>query len=279
MRQGESLEFKEAKNNFDRAKLFKYVVALANEGGGHLVLGMTDKKPREVVGTSAFRNTQDLKSDVRDNTGLSIQVFEKLISEKRLLVIRAPSRPNGTAYNYKGAYFMRCGSELVPMSEDRLREIFSESRSWDAETLREGLSAAEVCEELDLEALHRFLDVPLPANEDEAVGKLVALRLAAKNGKSFSLTNAAAVTLAKDLNNFPELSRKAPRLIVYNGNPDAAKIEDCVTVAFSSLLDLTFIKPRCVNHDVNSGSLAVSKAMLSLFARSCAIAMTSTICS
>ena len=32
------LEFKEAKNQFDSQKLYEYCVAIANEGGGHLLL-------------------------------------------------------------------------------------------------------------------------------------------------------------------------------------------------------------------------------------------------
>jgi hypothetical protein len=48
------LEFKEAKNQFDSAKLNRYCVALANEGGGTLILGVTDKPPRRIVGTQAF---------------------------------------------------------------------------------------------------------------------------------------------------------------------------------------------------------------------------------
>jgi ATP-dependent DNA helicase RecG len=50
----ENLEFKEAKNQFDSTKLLKYCVALANEKGGCLVLGVTNKPPRQVVGTLAW---------------------------------------------------------------------------------------------------------------------------------------------------------------------------------------------------------------------------------
>jgi hypothetical protein len=37
------LGFKEAKNGLDRTKLNEYCVAIANEGGGHLILGISDK--------------------------------------------------------------------------------------------------------------------------------------------------------------------------------------------------------------------------------------------
>lgn len=52
----QTLEFKEAKAQFDNDKLYKYCVAIANEGGGKLILGVADKQPRSVVGTNAFRD-------------------------------------------------------------------------------------------------------------------------------------------------------------------------------------------------------------------------------
>jgi ATP-dependent DNA helicase RecG len=50
------LEFKEAKRQFDNRKLYGYCVALANESGGYILLGVSDRLPRRVVGTQAFRN-------------------------------------------------------------------------------------------------------------------------------------------------------------------------------------------------------------------------------
>jgi ATP-dependent DNA helicase RecG len=49
------LEFKEAKTQYDNQKLDRYGVALANEGGGILLLGIADKPPRQVVGTGIHR--------------------------------------------------------------------------------------------------------------------------------------------------------------------------------------------------------------------------------
>lgn len=47
----EHLEFKEAKQQYDTTKLLRYCVALANEGGGFMALGVSDKPPRRVVGS------------------------------------------------------------------------------------------------------------------------------------------------------------------------------------------------------------------------------------
>ena len=64
-----SIEFKEAKADFSFDKLAKYCAALSNEGGGRLILGVTDKKPRLIVGTQAFadlnRTTWSAVDEVR----------------------------------------------------------------------------------------------------------------------------------------------------------------------------------------------------------------------
>ena len=56
----QNLEFKEAKAQFDNRRLYKYCVALANEGGGHLLLGIEDQPPRNVVGTAAFNDPVEM---------------------------------------------------------------------------------------------------------------------------------------------------------------------------------------------------------------------------
>ena len=60
----EHLEFKEANNKYDFKKLVKYCVALANEGGGKIILGVTDKRPRKVVGSLAFNALGQTKKDL-----------------------------------------------------------------------------------------------------------------------------------------------------------------------------------------------------------------------
>lgn len=214
----ENLEFKEAKLNFGKTKLYKYCVALANEGGGTLVLGITDKVPRRIVGTSAFLNLNKLKSDVRSNVKFNVEAQELETSGKRVLAIRTPSRPKGTAYEYKGAYFMRCGEELQPMTEDRLREIFSETqKEWCLEPLKSGLSSEDVISLLDTKIFFELLGIVYPNGPDEIIEKLISLRLVTQHGKTYTINRLAGLTLANNLNDFPSLSRKAPRLIVYNG--------------------------------------------------------------
>jgi len=52
----ENIEFKEAKKQIHFDDVCRYCVAIANEGGGHFVLGMTNSPPRQVVGSAAIEN-------------------------------------------------------------------------------------------------------------------------------------------------------------------------------------------------------------------------------
>ncbi len=68
------LEFKEAKTQFDTEKLFKYCVALANEGGGKLLLGVEDKPTRRTVGSSAFPNLIKVSENLFDTLKFRVDV-------------------------------------------------------------------------------------------------------------------------------------------------------------------------------------------------------------
>lgn len=53
-KEGEEFQFKEAKRRFDSNEAAMCCCALANCGGGKLIFGITDKRPRQVVGSAAF---------------------------------------------------------------------------------------------------------------------------------------------------------------------------------------------------------------------------------
>ncbi len=149
------LEFKEAKNNYDSDKLTQYCCALANEGGGKIVLGVTDKIPRTIVGSQACRNLEKTKSDLIIRLHLRIEAEELLAEDKRVIIFTIPSRPVGVPLQYQGIYWMRRGEELVPMTPDMLKRIFNEA---------EPDFSAQICpnakfEDLDNEAIQIFREM------------------------------------------------------------------------------------------------------------------------
>lgn len=122
----EHLEFKEAKNSFEYARVAEYCAALANEGGGRLILGVTDKKPRRVVGSKAFLKPGRTKAGLARDLGLRVVLDELAHPNGRVLVFTVPSHFSGLPVHYKGRYRMRNDEELVDLQPDQLRRILDE---------------------------------------------------------------------------------------------------------------------------------------------------------
>ncbi len=166
--EGKNLEFKEAKNRYDFEKLVKYCVALANEGGGEFILGITDKVPRKIVGTKAFRNLGSTTSKLIDLLHIRIDVEEINRPNGRIIIFQIPSRSVGMPISYKGAYWMRKGEELAPMTPDMLKRIFDESGPD---------FSAEIClganiNDLDPRGIQRFKELWRKKSHNEALDTL-----------------------------------------------------------------------------------------------------------
>lgn len=123
----EHLEFKAATNSFHLETLLDYCGALANEGGGTLVLGMTNKLPREVCGTNAFRDLNQKKLQLLEKLRLRVDAHELQHDGRRVLVFEVPSRPRGRPVGVGGRYRMRVGESLVDMTADQLEAIHLEA--------------------------------------------------------------------------------------------------------------------------------------------------------
>ena len=125
-KEDENLEFKEAKSRYSFEDLTKYCCAIANEGGGKVVLGVTDKRPRRVVGTHAFGQPEGTRRTLIELLHIGIDFTVVTHPDGRVLIFHVPPRPFGMPIKYKGVYWTREADSLVPMSEDKLRSIFAE---------------------------------------------------------------------------------------------------------------------------------------------------------
>lgn len=164
----EHLEFKEAKTSFDPDRVTRYCIALANEGGGHLVLGVSNQAPRRVLGTQAFGDLSSLKRDQGQRVRLRIDVSELNHPAGRVLVLSVPARPIGTPLHFEGAYWMRRGEDLVPMSPEVLKRIFDEAQpDYSAE-----ICPGATCDDLDPAAIERLRRLWLSASGNQALAGL-----------------------------------------------------------------------------------------------------------
>lgn len=154
------IEFKEAKHNFpfaggshtdvkERRKcVLGYIVALANERGGRLVLGMADKIPYNVVGSDFAKDkVGQLEDEIYRRLYIRVHCEELYdIDNNRVLVINIPSRPIGKALRFEGVPLMRVGESLREMDD---QEYFSILQEQDPDF------SARICKGLTLDDLSK----------------------------------------------------------------------------------------------------------------------------
>ena len=218
----ENLEFKEARQEFKPDDVLKYCVALANEGGGHLVLGVTDTRPRQVTGTQAFaaeKKLNQLKLRIFNQLHIRVDIEETIYLDNRVLAFKIPSRPIAQPLDLNGRYLMRSGDSLVAMTPDRLKEIFAENTDdWFLRIAKEGIDAEEVIVLLDTQTYFNLQQQPYPSTRDAVLQHLKHESFVQSQSGKWAITNLGAILLARDINTFPqEISRKAVRFVQYAG--------------------------------------------------------------
>lgn len=114
-----------------RRCILGYVVALCNEKGGTIVIGMEDAYPHKVIGTKQNENSLgELEAKIYRDTDIRPVVYElfenEATKEGRVVVIEVPPRPIGRVYKFEDVPLMRVGEELKPMSEEYYRKIIQE---------------------------------------------------------------------------------------------------------------------------------------------------------
>ncbi len=204
----DKVEFKEAKRNFsyagsehkaqeDRRKCYLgYVVAFANEGGGKLIMGMSDAVPHTVVGSDfAEGKTGALEDETYARLGIRVKMEELYENGLRVLVTHIPTRPVGKMMRFEGVPLMRIGDSLRNMSDEEMFAILSEQEPDFSAKICEGISIADL-DEMAIKKMKesyarkqrnpRFLEL----STEQVLTDLKLL----DNGK---LNNAALVLLAK----------------------------------------------------------------------------------
>lgn len=161
MRESEDcVEFKSARHNYPynggkhsdprdrRHCLLGYIVALANERGGLLVLGMEDKRPHNVCGTDFAKNEVGaLVDSIYETLKIRVDIYELYEGVKRVLVIEVPSRPIGRLLKFEGVALMRTGESLREMSDTEMFAILSEQEPDYSAKICEGLTIDDLDDE------------------------------------------------------------------------------------------------------------------------------------
>lgn len=217
-REGNNLEFKEASAQFDTKKLLEYCAAIANEQGGQLVLGVTDKYPRLVKGTAAFQNLETIEHQMLVKLRLRVLVQERMYEGKRVLVFQIPPRPMGSPIVLDGKYLMRAGESLTSMTPDQLRRILDEPKGeYLLRVALEGLSVESIFKLLDVEPFWDLSDSEIPRSDAQKLDVLRNHHILRESGSRWSITNLGALMFARDFHSF-HFPGHGLRFVRYSGN-------------------------------------------------------------
>lgn len=139
--ENELVEFKEAKQQYDFAKLGKYFSALSNEANlknmnnAWLVFGVKDN--HTVVGSQfrfAVKDLTSLKKEIADKTThrlTFIDIHEVNHPLGRVLLFEIPAAPQGIPVAWDGHYYGRDGESLGPLNLEEIERIRTQNRAYD----------------------------------------------------------------------------------------------------------------------------------------------------
>lgn len=204
--ENEIVEFKEAKNQFDKDKLGRYFSALSNEANlkgklqAWMVLGI--KNDKTVVGTS-ISDTQinEYKLEISKHTSpkLSfIEVHRINYQGKVVLLLEIPPAPLGIPVSWKGFWYGRDGESLGSLNIIEIDTIRNQVKAtdWSAMTISSASIEDLSPDAIELARLQFCLKNPSLAEEVKGWDNLKFLNKAKITIKD-KITNAAILLLGK----------------------------------------------------------------------------------
>ena len=107
--------------------------------------------------------------------------------------------------------------------------LFFEQKPFELRVAKENVTASKVTELLDCAAYYTLMKLPLPSNREAIIHNMIDEEFIREmdNG-NYEITNMGALLLAKDLNSFVHLKRKAVCVIKYKGNGKTNAIREQV---------------------------------------------------
>lgn len=230
-RECEWVEFKV--DNSNPQEIGEYLSALSNSACYHekpfgfLVFGIEDSSHR-LVGTS-FRpkfekkGNQELENWLATqlNPRIDFNIFEFDHDDQHYALFRIEAT-RSIPVSFRGTPYIRIGSYKKTLDEhpEKERKIWlkESNETFERQIAKSNISDMEVLEEIDYPSYFDLIKLPLPDNRAGIIERLIQDKVIVKrtNGK-FNVTNLGATLFAKDIESFEDLSRKALRVILYDG--------------------------------------------------------------
>lgn len=212
----------------NKERLKEHLSAFANlPGGGFLVYGISDTDG-VAVGVSpdqATKIVEQLTCLARDSLEPPVKIEHSPLDYQgaALQLIHIPEsaiKPVAICGRRMEETFIRSGGSTRKATRNEIGGLMLNSYTPRWEGLRAGplCSKEEVLARLDIESVAELLGRPRPVDLVSAMDWLVELKFIERfDDKGFYITNLGAISAARNLVDFPDLERKAVRIIQFHG--------------------------------------------------------------
>ncbi|WP_449436081.1 ATP-binding protein [Pedobacter steynii] len=131
-------------------------------------------------------------------------------------------QPEISQFTFKGESFIRIGSYKKSLNDhpERERAIWNKQDNYVFEKAiaMEYVNEDEVLKLIDYTGYFELIDFRLPDNRKGIIDRLLQDKIIFKNGAYYDITNLGALLFAKDMEKFETLSRRAVRVVFYDGS-------------------------------------------------------------
>lgn len=215
-------------------RLAQHISAFANyAGGGFLVfgvdngqiIGINNGDCEEIVKTLGNIARQNLIPPiVLDHTAIEYQ-------SKNLLFVKIDEAIEKPIHLRKGSIYdsyIRSAGQTRRMEKTEIANLIAQSQGLRFEDgiAISGLTAEDVLKRIDFTVYFDLAERSLPNGNEAILDVLCADRLVRKNGELFDIINLGAILFAKNIEEFGNLSRKAVRVIIYEGKDRLKTIKE-----------------------------------------------------
>lgn len=226
----EWVEFKVG--NSYQEQIGEYISAISNAAtlhgkrSGYLVYGVEDVT-HSIVGTD-FRPTEEKIGNQELENWLSTQltassdftINEGVVDGKYIVIFQIPAAVQYPT-KFRGKAHIRVGSYKKMLDDHPAKEAELwrklNTTSFEMGWAAEALNINDVLQRIDYEEMFKKLTFPAPTNKEAIAEKLIEEKVLEEVEGLYSITNYGAILFARDLSLFPHLERKAPRVVVYDG--------------------------------------------------------------
>ncbi|MCB9230635.1 MAG: putative DNA binding domain-containing protein [Bacteroidia bacterium] len=242
-RQPHESEWLEFKQNFhspeeigERISALANGACLSNKTHGFLIFGIEDGS-HKITGTtfqakSAKKGKEELENWLlqRLDPRIDFKTYEFFYSKNVRISMYAIPAATNRPVKFAHHAFIRIGSYTRSLKDfpEKEAKIWAKGNyvKFEKKIAATSLSPQNVVSLLDTQSYFDLIKLPYPSSRAGVIEKFLSESLIEKQNTKYSITNLGAILLAKNLEDFPDISRKSIRVIVYQGKTKIKTIRE-----------------------------------------------------